>query len=175
MPISTIFSSGFLTNIPTKMEARGIMPLLRFTEVVLPVNSPTSMSGSMAITYGRLRPMSPMPSRPTDRSRFAQPSLLSCFCISSSLSSPLFSPPCVLPSAVSGSRASVFSSADCGVCCFFCACSLSFCAFQSRYSCSWPGAITDGTSEKFLSRSTVWGWVRVMVFNLKGANPFPGS
>ena len=173
MPISTIFSSGFLTNIPTSMEAKGIMPLLRFTEVVLPVNSPTSISGSMAITYGRLRPMSPMPSRPTDWRRFAQPSLLSCFCVSSSLSSPSFSPSGVLPPAVSGSRVSVFSSTDCGGCCFFCACSLSFCAFQSRYSCSWPGAMTDGTAEKFLPRSTAWGLVKDIASNLRGIKPFP--
>ena len=41
---------GFLTNIPATMLARGIRFSFSPNDFVLPVNAPTSMSGSMART-----------------------------------------------------------------------------------------------------------------------------
>ena len=50
IPISNIFSMGFFTNIPATMEAKGRRLLSIFSDFVLPVNNPTSTSGSIANT-----------------------------------------------------------------------------------------------------------------------------
>ena len=53
--------------------AKGIRLLSMFSDLVLPVNRPTSMSGNMARIYPRFLVMSPNPSKPKFANSPSQP------------------------------------------------------------------------------------------------------
>ena len=86
-PTRSIFSNGLRTNRPATILAIGSRLSPRRNDCVLPVNAPSRMSGSMAMTYPRLPVTSPIPSSPSIPSNPFQPFVLFCTACSSCISS----------------------------------------------------------------------------------------
>ena len=130
------------------MLAIGIMLSLILMDLVLPVNMPTSISGSMANTYPRLWPISLIPLRPNDVRSPCQPFMLVCSgCVL------LASPSDWFTSSVGSACC---ASSDCGLFCGFCSACFFFSCCVRLYSSSFPGAMIMGTSERSLSLSPTW-------------------